>query len=163
MNRLITGNSCAKGCVMYVVILLLIVAVSGSGLGSIVSRPAGGAGTQSDRPQAPTPIPAPTMTGTGTQANPSRVPGEPDLGTTPTVTPANPPPQTVPSTSTLREDISAQVSGPFYIVQPGDTLWGIALRFGTDVDALRATNNLEGNLIRPGQVLYLPQLAQQRP
>lgn len=56
--------------------------------------------------------------------------------------------------------ISGETVAPFYIVQPGDTLWDIALKFGVTVDMLRAANNLTGNVIQPGQVLYLPQSIQ---
>ncbi|GAB6061856.1 hypothetical protein JCM30394_05850 [Deferrisoma palaeochoriense] len=41
-----------------------------------------------------------------------------------------------------------------YRVKPGDTLWGIARRFGTSVDELRRWNGLgRSSLLRPGQVL----------
>jgi LysM repeat protein len=43
-----------------------------------------------------------------------------------------------------------------YVVQPGDNLFRIALRFGTSVTALRAANGLRSNLIVPGQVLRIP-------
>src|SRR5579859_4189019 len=43
-----------------------------------------------------------------------------------------------------------------YVVQPGDTLYGIALRFQTTVGALLAQNGLSGSLIFPGQVLVIP-------
>lgn len=43
-----------------------------------------------------------------------------------------------------------------YVVQPGDTLYGIALRFGTTVSALKAANGLVGDLIYIGQVLTIP-------
>ena len=36
----------------------------------------------------------------------------------------------------------AQDSGPIYIVQPGDTLWGIALTFGLDAAALASANGM---------------------
>ncbi len=42
---------------------------------------------------------------------------------------------------------------PTYTVQDGDTLYSIARAHGLSVEALRALNGLEGNLIQPGQVL----------
>ncbi|MEN3003958.1 LysM peptidoglycan-binding domain-containing protein [Dehalobacterium formicoaceticum] len=45
-----------------------------------------------------------------------------------------------------------------YIVQPGDTLYAIALRFGTTVDAIVNLNNIEDpDMIAPGQRLRIPQ------
>ena len=43
-----------------------------------------------------------------------------------------------------------------YIVQPGDSLWLIAQRYGTTVDAIRSLNGLTGTLIDVGQVLKIP-------
>src|SRR5699024_7678934 len=43
-----------------------------------------------------------------------------------------------------------------YEVQPGDTLWQIAHRSGISVAALRRSNTLSGDMLRPGQTLDLP-------
>jgi LysM repeat protein len=43
-----------------------------------------------------------------------------------------------------------------YVVQPGDTLWAIARRFGTTVQAIMAANNLTTDILRVGQVLVIP-------
>jgi LysM repeat protein len=44
-----------------------------------------------------------------------------------------------------------------YIVQPGDTLGGIALEFGVTIEALVTRNSLEdARLIRTGQKLIIP-------
>lgn len=44
-----------------------------------------------------------------------------------------------------------------YVVQPGDTLYAIALRFNTTVETLMVLNNMSNaNLLHPGQVLQLP-------
>lgn len=42
-----------------------------------------------------------------------------------------------------------------YIVQSGDTLYGIAKQFGTTVDEIKRLNNLSGNVITKGQVLTI--------
>ena len=44
-----------------------------------------------------------------------------------------------------------------YTVQPGDTLYSIAGRYGTTVNAIVTANNIaDPNLILPGQVLVIP-------
>lgn len=41
-------------------------------------------------------------------------------------------------------------------VQPGDSLWAIAQRYGTTVEALKTTNHLAGDHLQPGTALQLP-------
>ena len=48
------------------------------------------------------------------------------------------------------------VSGNTYTVKAGDTLYSIAGRYNTTVDALRNLNNLTSNTLRIGQVLRIP-------
>jgi peptidoglycan endopeptidase LytF len=43
-----------------------------------------------------------------------------------------------------------------YTVVAGDSLWGIAQRYGTTVDSLKAANNLTSNTLSLGQVLTVP-------
>lgn len=43
-----------------------------------------------------------------------------------------------------------------HVVQPGETLFRIALNHGITVDALRAANGIVGNTIYAGQVLIIP-------
>jgi murein DD-endopeptidase MepM/ murein hydrolase activator NlpD len=51
----------------------------------------------------------------------------------------------------------AQNSGPQYIVQPGDTLYGIALQFGISVEALQAANpGVDAAALAVGQALVIP-------
>ena len=46
---------------------------------------------------------------------------------------------------------------PVYVVEPGDTLYGIAERFGTTVEAIVAANDiLDARLINVGQELIIP-------
>jgi LysM repeat protein len=56
----------------------------------------------------------------------------------------------------------SQGSG-LYTVKSGDTLWLIASRNGTTVDALMKANGLTSTIIYPGQVLVLPGAAQPLP
>ena len=42
-----------------------------------------------------------------------------------------------------------------YVVRPGDTLYGIARRFGTSTEELQRRNGLQDSTIRPGDVLLL--------
>ncbi len=44
----------------------------------------------------------------------------------------------------------------YYQVKSGDTLWGIARRFGISVDELKSANNLTSNALSIGQNLYIP-------
>ena len=51
-------------------------------------------------------------------------------------------------------------SADTYTVQPGDTLWRIAMRYHTTVAELAALNHIQNpNLIYPGQVLDIPGIA----
>jgi LysM repeat protein len=79
---------------------------------------------------------------------------------------ASPEPTTQPSTSepaepTVRPTRSASepTASPAqttYVVQEGDTLNGIAVQFGTTVEAIRQANGLPSDVINIGQVLIIP-------
>ncbi|MCM1038186.1 MAG: LysM peptidoglycan-binding domain-containing protein [Ruminococcus sp.] len=43
-----------------------------------------------------------------------------------------------------------------YVVRAGDTLWLLAQRFGTTVDAIKRLNGLNGNELSIGQILQIP-------
>ena len=75
-----------------------------------------------------------------------------------TSTPSTPTPEastpetTIPSTPV--PNVPASGSGS-YIVQRGDSLYGIATKHGMSLSQLQALNNLSGNLIHPGQSLIV--------
>ena len=52
---------------------------------------------------------------------------------------------------------AAPPEGGRYRVQPGDSLWTIARRFGVSVERLREVNGITSDQIREGQVLDIPQ------
>lgn len=54
-------------------------------------------------------------------------------------------------------------AGQSVTVHPGDTLWALAQRHGTTVEALKAANGLEGSALAPGTVLALPGGAEASP
>ena len=56
----------------------------------------------------------------------------------------------IPSVETEEE-----VSGDFYIVKSGDTLYGISKKFGVSVDELKSLNNLSSNTLSIGQKLNI--------
>jgi LysM repeat protein len=74
---------------------------------------------------------------------------------TPTPTPT-PTPTRTPAATTTPAPAPATSSATTYTVKSGDTLSGIAARFGTTATRLRNLNNLSSDLIRVGQVLKLP-------
>ena len=46
-----------------------------------------------------------------------------------------------------------------YIVQEGDTLYGISKQFGVSVNDIVLQNNIVNNVIRPGEILIIPSKA----
>ena len=53
---------------------------------------------------------------------------------------------------------TSPVSGGRYIVQSGDTLYGISRKTGASVDAIKRTNSLTSDSLRIGQALLVPGL-----
>lgn len=89
-------------------------------------------------------MPLPSATVTATTAF------TPTIILLPTETPT--PTQTLTPTPSVTS-IPTQV---LYTVQTGDTLGGIALRFGVTVEAIQTLNNLDTTLIYVGQALQIP-------
>lgn len=50
----------------------------------------------------------------------------------------------------------APSEGKFYTVRPGDTLWRIADRHSTSINAIKSANRLTGEIITIGQTLVIP-------
>ena len=165
------GNSCAKGCLIYFLALIAIVALTTMGLGGLKGRfnvdaqtPQGSILNIGDK-QPVLGKPPGNLADGGTIPGETAVPiptFQPRVQQTPTL--AAPPGPTAPAGPVAFTPVPSQggvISGeavaPFYIVQSGDTLSDIAVRFGTTVDALRTTNGITGDIIQPGQLLYLPQ------
>ncbi len=61
--------------------------------------------------------------------------------------------------SSVVQPVSAQATGPVYIVQSGDTLSYIASRFNVTLDELLGANpTLDPNILSPGQQIIIPNL-----
>lgn len=56
----------------------------------------------------------------------------------------------------LQIPTSANPSYFEYTVRAGDTLWVLAQRYGTTVDAIKSLNGLNSNLLNIGQILLIP-------
>jgi LysM repeat protein len=173
--RALLGNNCAKGCFIYLAAFVLLIVITSVGLGGLSAK-FGAAQVQGNVPGLT--VPSTDQYASAPQSAVSSVNqdgatgGIPDgrgggLPPTPTNAPApptaapvqaGPQPTSAPPPPTQGQGgtITGEVSQPFYIVQPGDSLWLIAHKFGVDIDALRTTNNISGDIIYPGQVLYLP-------
>ncbi|MGA7733819.1 MAG: LysM peptidoglycan-binding domain-containing protein [Chloroflexia bacterium] len=167
--RTIFGNNCSKGCLIYVVALVALLVVAAMGLDGLRAR-FGGAQVQGIKPPEytiqSTGNSPPASTGNQQASNPADVVADGGGGLpTPTVGIGSVPPPPVSSPLPVSTPAPSQAQGgtiqgeagtSFHIIQSGDTLWSISVRFGVEIDDLRALNNLSDDIIYPGQVLYLP-------
>jgi len=117
--------------------------VSGQATTAIQTPSAGTTVVAADASATPTvegeasPTPIPSMTPTS------------ESGETPTAEPA--------ATTEPEATATPSPEGGFeYVVQTGDTLWGLAYRFGTTVEAIKTKNNLTSHLIYKDQKLIIP-------
>jgi LysM repeat protein len=169
-------NSCAKGCMVYLVALVFLVALTSMGLGGLSTRlggssqPQASALTDSRQPaSAAAPQAGPATSGEAAQptSGPAIVLALPTIQIVtdisvfvPTPAAASAPAPAPGQAQPQSGEITGDASPPFYIVQAGDTLWSIAVEYGVGTDGLRGINNLADDIIKPGQLLYLPQPGQ---
>ncbi len=50
---------------------------------------------------------------------------------------------------------ASEIHSKYHTVQRGDTLWTISQRYGMELDHLKKANNIQGNAIKPGQILLI--------
>jgi LysM repeat protein len=159
---------------VYVLALVIVLVLGAAGLGGLSSRLGVGAQDESasmrilttsdgDAPAA-APVSDGNVPGASSQGE-SQAEGQSQPTAPPPAAqsaPESAPPaaNNTPPQAQQSGDISGQATAPFYIVQEGDTLWGIAVRFDTTVDALAQANELGEAFIQAGQLLYLPQASQ---
>lgn len=98
----------------------------------------------------------------GTSKPNIRMPAGPQQERRPTEPSASSPPRRdaasavmVPAVHVLKEAVGIPDASRV-TVQPGDTLWSLARRHKTTVEALRAANELQGDQVMAGQELTLP-------
>lgn len=132
--------------------LVGVAAVAGGVTGALGSLPGtsspGGAATESETPST-----AASVERVGD--TPSPLPASADASLEATPVPATPPPSPVATPPPAATE--APPAQQTYVVQPGDTLNGIAVRFGTTVAALQRANGLgSADVIVIGQVLVIP-------
>ncbi|CAG0958133.1 hypothetical protein ANRL2_00632 [Anaerolineae bacterium] len=107
------------------------------------SASASGTATPTRKPQPPAPV---------VTSIPPPPPPPPPITLTPTPTATMPAIPTATPTATLTPP-----RGIIYIVRAGDTLYSIARRYGTTVEAIMAANRLSNYNISIGQQLLIPQ------
>jgi LysM repeat protein len=119
------------------------------GVAAAATAVAGGFGSAADRQPEPTTqaTASPSATTVPSQSSAAEPTNEPSTSATAEPT-ARPTRSAAEPTAT-----PAQTT---YVVQEGDTLNGIAVQFGTTVEAIRQANGLPSDVINIGQVLIIP-------
>lgn len=124
--RVVPAILAAVAGLIVLAIVLMIVSFFTSGPGVALFR-------------SPTPTPSETLP-------PSQTPTAPPASATPEFTEA----------PTITPGPSETPTPVVYIVQDGDTLFGIAVQFQVDVEAIKLFNGLPGDALSVGQVLTIP-------
>ena len=68
----------------------------------------------------------------------------------------------IPAAKSTPQLVSRQFTGRKVVVKTGDTVGGLAKRYGVSLDELRQLNGIKGNLIRVGQTLLIPEGGQEQ-
>ena len=63
---------------------------------------------------------------------------------------------TTTTQTTRKAETWTQNGVRYYKVREGDSLWEISRQFGTTVQALKNSNDLSSNKLKPGQTLRIP-------
>ena len=63
---------------------------------------------------------------------------------------------TTTTKTTRKAETWTQNGVRYYKVREGDSLWEISRQFGTTVQALKNSNDLSSNKLKPGQTLRIP-------
>ncbi len=153
-------------------IIVFVLAATLIAVGCTQQRPAGRVATPPAAAAVTTPLIAPTTQAAG---GPSPTPTlkATTIATRPTATPTSPlselvgeaSPTAAPALTATPAPTATPVAekGTTYVVRWGDTLFSIARRFGTTVDAIKAANELTSDLIVVGQKLTIPGAASTPP
>lgn len=128
--------------------------LAAAGVAAVASGVAGGLGLAA-RPAADT-SPTPVAESTATPITPTIGPAIGGLSSAAPTSSPRPLPTATP-TPTIEPTVSTAPQPRTYVVRSGDTLNGIAARFGTTVEALQEANGLSSSdVILVGQVLVIP-------
>ncbi len=90
----------------------------------------------------------------GSSSSSTRTASKPVTSTT--VSKPKPKPQTATASKSKPKAATKKTVTTRYTVKRGDTLSGIASRFGTTVGGLQRANGIKGALIQPGKALIIP-------
>ena len=154
-TRSIVGVGLSHGLANITVYLLLPLLLSPAPSPAVAPLPSGSAPDGQAKPSATPFAPLRQARTPGQVALPVLLLSRPEVSGSPAPTP-----EQLPQPGSLPVD-EGRACGPpegwvSYIVQPGDTLFGLGLALASSADELISANCLEGDLILAGQELFVP-------